>query len=93
MPILVVLVRDPLCAFDDKYLFTTEVDAKLRGMSTSFSWRWSIEVVFKASKQVMKIQAPQHWCRQGIEKLSPRGPKQARWAKQCLAKAKIRQKR
>ena len=33
--------------------------------------RWSIEVAFKASKQVMKIQAPQHWCRQSIEKLSP----------------------
>ena len=38
---------------------------------STFSRRWSIEVVFKASKQVMKIQAPQHWRRQSIEKLSP----------------------
>ena len=71
MPILVVLVRDPLGKFDDKYLFTTDVDAKLSWVITTFSRRWSIEVVFKASKQVMKIQAPQHWCQQSIEKLSP----------------------
>jgi hypothetical protein len=71
LPILVVLVRDPLGKFDDKYLFTTDVDAKLSWVITTFSWRWSIEVVFKASKQVMKIQAPQHRCRQSIEKLSP----------------------
>jgi hypothetical protein len=71
LPILVVLVRDPQGKFDDKYLFTTDVNAKLSWVLSTFSRRWSIEVVFKASKQVMKIQAPQHWCRQSIEKLSP----------------------
>ena len=71
LPILVVLVRDPQGKFDDKYLFTTDVNAKLSWVISTFSRRWSIEVVFKASKQVMKIQAPQHWCRQSIEKLSP----------------------
>jgi hypothetical protein len=71
VPILVVLVRDPLGKFDDKYLFTTDVDAELSWVISTFSRRWSIEVVFKASKQVMKIQAPQHWCQQSIEKLSP----------------------
>jgi len=65
------LIRDPLGKFDDKYLFTTDVNAKLSWVISTFSRRWSIEVVFKASKQVMKIQAPQHWCRQSIEKLSP----------------------
>jgi hypothetical protein len=71
VPILVVLVRDPLGKFQDKYLFTTDVDAELSWVISTFSRRWSIEVVFKASKQVMKIQAPQHWCQQSIEKLSP----------------------
>ena len=71
VPILVVLVRDPLGKFDDKYLFTTDVDAELSWVISTFSRRWSIEVAFKASKQVMKIQAPQHWCQQSIEKLSP----------------------
>jgi hypothetical protein len=71
VPILVVLVRDPLGKFQDKYLFTTAVDANLRWVISTFARRWAIEVAFKASKQVMKIQAPQHWCQQSIEKLSP----------------------
>jgi len=71
LPILVVLVRDPLGKFDDKYLFTTDLDADVSWVISTFSRRWAIEVAFKASKQVMKIQAPQHWCRQSIEKLSP----------------------
>ena len=45
--------------------------AELSWVISTFSRRWSIEVAFKASKQVMKIQAPQHWCQQSIEKLSP----------------------
>ena len=71
LPVLVVLVRDPRGKFDDKYLFTTDVDADLSWVIATFSRRWSIEVAFKSSKQVMKIQAPQHWCQQSIEKLSP----------------------
>ena len=70
-PVLVVLVRDPLGKFDDKFLFTTDLDAELSWVISTFARRWSIEVAFKASKQVMTIQAPQHWCRQSIEKLSP----------------------
>jgi hypothetical protein len=70
-PILVVLVRDPLGKFKDKYLFTTDLNADLGWVIAAFSRRWSIEVAFKASKQVMKIQAPQHWCQQSVEKLSP----------------------
>ncbi len=71
VPILVVLVRDPRGKFDDKYLFTTDVNADLSWIIEAFSRRWSIEVAFKSSKQAMKIQAPQHWCRQSIEKLAP----------------------
>jgi len=71
VPVLVVLVRDPLGKFNDKFLFTTDLNAELSWVISTFARRWSIEVAFKASKQVMKIQAPQHWCRQSIEKLSP----------------------
>ncbi len=71
VPILVVLVRDPLDKFKDKYLFTTDLDAELGWVISTFSRRWSIEVVFKSSKQVMEIQSPQHWCQASIEKLSP----------------------
>jgi len=70
-PILVVLVHDPQGKFKDKYLFTTDVNAELSWVISTFSRRWSIEVAFKSSKQVMKIQAPQHWCQESVEKLSP----------------------
>ena len=71
VPILVVLVRDPAGKFKDKYLFTTDLNADLSWVIATFSRRWSIEVAFKSSKQVMQIQAPQHWCQESIEKLSP----------------------
>lgn len=70
-PILVVLIRDPQGKFKDTYLFTTDLTASASWVIAAYSRRWSIEVAFKASKQVMKIQAPQHWCKQSIEKLSP----------------------
>jgi hypothetical protein len=70
-PILVVLVRDPRGKFKDKYLFTTDLSSDAAWVIEAFSRRWSIEVAFKASKQVMKIQSPQHWCRESVEKLSP----------------------
>jgi hypothetical protein len=70
-PILVVLVRDPLGKFKDKFLFTTDLSVDPVWVIETSSWRWSIEVAFKAGKQVMKIAMPQHWCRQSIEKLAP----------------------
>ena len=70
-PILVVLVRDPEGKFRDTYLFTTDLTADVSWVIAAYSRRWSIEVAFKASKQVMKIEAPQHWCQASIEKLSP----------------------
>jgi hypothetical protein len=70
-PIRVVVVRDPQGKFDDAYLFTTDVDAELSWVIATYARRWSIEVAFKASKQVMKIQSPQHWCEESIQKLAP----------------------
>ena len=69
--IRVVVVRDPQGKFDDPYLFTTDVDAELSWVIATFARRWSIEVAFKASKQVMKIESPQHWCEESIKKLAP----------------------
>src|SRR6202044_1707029 len=56
---------------DDVYLFTTDVHAKLEWVITQFAWRWAIEVLFRASKQVMDIEAPQHFCQSSVEKLAP----------------------
>jgi len=71
VPIRVVVVRDPQGKFDDAYLFTTAVDAELSWVIATYARRWSIEVAFKASKQVMKIESPQHWCEESIKKLAP----------------------
>jgi DDE superfamily endonuclease len=70
-PIRVVVVRDPEGRMKDAYLFTTDVGARLDWVITQFAWRWAIEVLFRASKQVMDIEAPQHWVRESVEKLAP----------------------
>lgn len=70
-PIRVLLVRDPLGRLKDAYWFTTDLSADPAAIIETFSRRWSIEVAFKASKQMMHIESPQHWCRPSIEKLAP----------------------
>ena len=69
--IQVVVVRDPEGRLRDAYLFTTDLEASLGWVITQFSWRWSIEVLFRASKQVLDIEAPQHWSRESVEKVAP----------------------
>jgi hypothetical protein len=70
-PIQIVVVRDPLGEMDDIYLFTTDLEASRAWVITQFAWRWSIEVLFRASKQVLEIEAPQHWCQASVEKVAP----------------------
>lgn len=70
-PIRVVVVRDPSGRMRDCYLFTTDLEASVGWVITQFAWRWSIEVLFRSSKQVLDIEAPQHWCQESVEKLAP----------------------
>lgn len=70
-PLRVVVVRDPEGRMRDAYLFTTDTQAMPAWVITQFAWRWSIEVLFRASKQVMDIEAPQHWCQESVEKVAP----------------------
>jgi hypothetical protein len=67
----IVVVRDPSGRMRDCYLFTTDLSARDAWVITQFAWRWSIEVLFRASKQVMDIEAPQHFCQESVEKLAP----------------------
>ena len=46
---------------DARYIYVVETFAK----------RWSVEVLFRASKQELVIEAPQHWCQQSVEKVAP----------------------
>jgi DDE family transposase len=70
-PVQVVVVRDPEGRMHDAYLFTTDRGASAEWVVTQFAWRWSIEVLFRASKQVMDIEAPQHRSRESVAKLAP----------------------
>lgn len=64
----VVVVRDPEGRLRDAYLFTTDRQAQVGWVVTQFAWRWAIEVLFRGSKQVLDIEAPQHWTRQSVWK-------------------------
>jgi hypothetical protein len=70
-PIQIVVVRDLEGRMKDSYLFTTDVQAAASWVVTQFAWRWAIEVLFRSSKQVMDIEAPQHWSRESVEKVAP----------------------
>jgi hypothetical protein len=70
-PIRVVVVRDPSGRMRDAYLFTTDLKARVGWVITQFAWRWSIEVLFRASKQVMDMEAAQHRSQESVEKLAP----------------------
>jgi hypothetical protein len=71
VPLQVVVVRDPEGKLHDAYLFTTDLQATAAWVIETFAKRWSIEVAFRASKQVLDIEAPQHRCRGAVEKLAP----------------------
>jgi hypothetical protein len=70
-PIQVVVVRDPEGKLRDGYLFTTDLAAQMEWVIAQFAARWSIEVLFRSSKQVLEIEAPQHWCEASVEKVAP----------------------
>jgi hypothetical protein len=67
----VVVVRDPEGRLADAYLFTTDLGATAAWVIETFARRWSIEVLFRASKQVLDVEAPQQRSRQAVEKLAP----------------------
>jgi hypothetical protein len=70
-PIQIVVVRDLGGRMQDCYLFTTDLQATVNWVVTQFAWRWAIEVLFRSSKQVLDIEAPQHWSQESVEKVAP----------------------
>ena len=70
-PVQVMVVRDAEGRMDDVALFTTNLTILPQWLIETFARRWSIEVAFKASKQVLDIEGPQHWCEGSITKLAP----------------------
>ena len=71
LPVRIVVVRDPEGRLADAYLFTTDREASAAWVVTTFAKRWSVEVLFRASKQALDIMAPRQWCRAAVEKEAP----------------------
>lgn len=70
-PIQVMVVRDATGRMGDVALFTTDLTKLPQWVVETFARRWSVEVAFKASKQVLDIEGPQNWCEGSITKLAP----------------------
>lgn len=70
-PVQVMVVRDAEGRMQDMALFTTNLAMLPQWVIETFARRWSIEVAFKASKQVMDVEGPQNWCEGSITKLAP----------------------
>jgi len=70
-PIQVVVCRSLDKGYGQVYLYTTVLEATAAWVIATYARRTAIEGTFKASKQVLEIQKPQHRCRQSIEKLAP----------------------
>jgi hypothetical protein len=70
-PIRVVVVRDPTGKMKDCPIICTNLELSLMEIIRNFSWRWAIEPMFKASKQVMDIEDPHHFCQNSVEKVAP----------------------
>lgn len=64
------IVRDPHGQLDDASLFTTDLRARVAGSSPS-SPGGLIAVLFRASKQVLDIEEPQHYSQAAVEKVAP----------------------
>lgn len=67
----VVVIRDPEGVMEDCYLLVTDLEMSLEEIIEKYSWRWTIEVMFRASKQQMDIQGPQHYCEESVNKVAP----------------------
>jgi hypothetical protein len=69
LPVMVVVVRDPEERMEDAYLFSTRA-MPLAAVIEKFAERWGIEVMFRASKQQMHIEDPQHWSTGSVLKVA-----------------------
>jgi hypothetical protein len=70
-PVQIVVVRDPEGKLADAYLFSTDLQARPAWVVSQFAQRWAIEVLFRASKQVLDLEAPQHYSREAVAKVTP----------------------
>lgn len=70
-PLSVILVRDVLGQWRDEVLLATSRDASAEFVIAGYCRRWSIEVVFLESKQLMGLHDPQVRQQKSVERAHP----------------------
>jgi hypothetical protein len=67
----VVLVHDPSGQWRDEALVCTDVTLSPVEVITGYCRRWSVEVAFCESKQLLGLHDPQVWCAASVERAAP----------------------
>jgi hypothetical protein len=70
-PLQLVLVRDPLGQWRNEALLSTERNLTPEEIITGYCRRWSVEVAFCDSKQMLGFHDPQVWCPHSVERAAP----------------------
>jgi hypothetical protein len=70
-PVTVILIRDTMGEWRDEVLLSTCNNVTAEFMIVNYGRRWSIEVVFEESKQLLGLQDPQVRCEKSVERAHP----------------------
>jgi hypothetical protein len=70
-PLQVVLVRDPAGLWRDEALLSTDLGLSAQEVILGYTRRWSVEVAYCDSKQLLGLHDPQVWCANAVERAHP----------------------
>ena len=66
-----ILVRDPQGQWRDEALLSTDLSLSAEEIITGYCRRWSVEVAFCDSKQMLGFHDPQVWCAHSVQRAAP----------------------
>ncbi len=66
-----ILVRDPRGQWRDEALLSTDLTLSPEEIITGYCRRWSVEVAFCDSKQMLGFHDPQVWCANSVQRAAP----------------------
>ena len=66
-----VLIHDPVGQWRNEALVSTDLSLTPEEIITGYCRRWSVEVAFCDSKQMLGFHDPQVWCRHSVERAAP----------------------
>lgn len=70
-PVQLILVRDPQGQWRDEALLSTDLTLSPEEIITGYCRRWSVEVAFCDSKQMLGFHDPQVWCAKSVQRAAP----------------------